>query len=73
MFQEGVGPHVREVLEQALSTHSCLHEGDWVEVQHEGQVYDLRVRELRPQAQVSIIDTDLEAEINPSIEVRPGH
>ena len=52
-FQSGVGEHVREVLEAALHTHSCLSEGDWVEVAGpEGATYDLRVRELHPAAQV---------------------
>ena len=52
-FQSGVGEHVREVLEAALHTHSCLSEGDWVEVAGPGgAAYDLRVRELHPAAQV---------------------
>jgi hypothetical protein len=52
LFQECVGEAMRDVLEDALHTHSCLSEGDWVEVQHAGQAFDLRVRELHPEAQV---------------------
>lgn len=32
---------------------SCLSEGDWVEVSHDGVTYDLRVRELHPTDAVS--------------------
>lgn len=54
LFQEAVGEHIREVLEGALHTQACLSEGDWVEVGFGGQSWDLRVRELQPEAQVCL-------------------
>ncbi|KAL4856793.1 General transcription factor IIH subunit 2 [Chlorella vulgaris] len=67
-FQQDVGEDIRGVLEAALLQHSCLTQGDWLSVQHGGQQYDLRICELHPEPAVSVIDTDLEAEINPSLE-----
>lgn len=67
-FQQTIGDDIRPVLETALLQHSALTEKDWVQVHHEGKTWDLRVRELSPAHAVSVIDTDLEAEINPSIE-----
>lgn len=67
-FQQEVGEDIREVLEAALLQHSCLTRGDWLAVRHGEQQYDLRVCDLQPEAAVSVIDTDLEADINPSIE-----
>ena len=67
-FQQEVGEDIRGVLEGALLQHSCLTRGDWLAVPHGGQRYDLRICDLHPEAAVSVIDTDLEAEINPSIE-----
>ena len=68
LFQETVGEGMREALEKALFQHSALTVGDWIEVEHEGQVFDLRVRELEPAAAVSVIDTEVEAEVHPSVE-----
>ncbi|KAL4434646.1 hypothetical protein ABPG77_002769 [Micractinium sp. CCAP 211/92] len=67
-FQQSVGDDIRPVLEGALLQHSCLTRGDWLAVQHGGQSWDLRICDLFPEEAVSVIDTDLEAEINPSIE-----
>lgn len=67
-FQQDVGEDIRGVLEAALLQHSCLTQGDWLSVPHGGQQYDLRICELHPEPAVSVIDTDLEAEINPSLE-----
>jgi ubiquitin fusion degradation protein 1 len=66
---------VKEILENVLSKHSALTEGDWIEVQLPStsttdgtKVHDLKVVQAQPGAAISIIDTDLEAEILPSIE-----
>lgn len=67
-FQPAVGDDLRDILEQCLLQHSCLTVGDWVTVQCGGVDYDLRVKELEPEASVSIIDTEMEAEVHPSIE-----
>ena len=67
-FQEAIGDGLREALETALLQHSALTVGDWIEVHHEGQTFDLRVRELSPADAVSVIDTEVEAEVHPSVE-----
>jgi len=69
LFQEAIGEDLREALETALSSHSALTVGDWIEVKNSaGEVFDLRVRELEPAGAVSIIDTEVEAEVHPSVE-----
>lgn len=69
-FQSTVGDTIRDVLEQALLQHSCLTVGDWISIgdKDTGRAFDLRVRELEPESAVSIIDTELEAEVYPSVE-----
>jgi len=68
---------IRVCLEACLSAYSCLAVGDWVSVTLEGagvggEEFDLRVKELEVEGEAvdscSIIDTDLEAEVHPSIE-----
>lgn len=67
---------VKVCLESCLSAYSCLAVGDWVPVilpHHDGpREFDLRVKELEVDGEsvdaCSIIDTDLEAEVHPSIE-----
>ncbi|KAJ9509812.1 hypothetical protein QJQ45_011591 [Haematococcus lacustris] len=56
-FHEAVGGEVREVLEACLMRHATLTEGDV-----------LRVIELQPSRAVSLIDTDMEAEVVASEE-----
>ncbi|KFM23005.1 hypothetical protein F751_0363 [Auxenochlorella protothecoides] len=63
-FQAEVGPGMREALEAALGARATLTEGDWVRV---GQ-HLLRVRELHPDRQVSVLDAELEADIAASLE-----
>lgn len=67
-FQEEVGEGVEQVLQAAMFTHSTLTQGEWVQVSHAGTLHDLRVLALKPQAAVSVIETDLEAEVDPSVE-----
>ncbi len=67
---------IKVCLETCLSAYSCLAVGDWVPVilpDHDGpREFDLRVKELEVDGEAvdacSIIDTDLEAEVHPSIE-----
>lgn len=59
---------VRSVLERSLMTCCTLTENQWVEVEHEGTQYNLKVQELQPAPQVSILDTDIEADVGPSME-----
>eukprot|EP00775_Hariotina_reticulata_P010375 gene10375-10533_t len=70
-FHEVVGadPEVlRTVLESCLLGYCTLSEGDWVQVTHDGVDYNLRVLELQPGPAVSVIETDIAADVGPSIE-----
>lgn len=67
-FQSKIGDDIRDVLENCLLQHSCLTVGDWVTVKHEGEDFDLQVKELEPEFSVSVIDTEMEAEVHPSVE-----
>jgi ubiquitin fusion degradation protein 1 len=64
------GVDLRAVLESALAARSTLTVGEWVEVElgGGGAPHALRVAELRPEPQVSLIDTEMEAEVGPSLE-----
>lgn len=42
--------------------------GDWVQVPYDGVSYNLRVLEVQPGNAVSVIDTDIAADVGPSIE-----
>eukprot|EP00879_Flechtneria_rotunda_P005717 GHRR01006018.1.p1 GENE.GHRR01006018.1~~GHRR01006018.1.p1 ORF type:complete len:369 (+),score=168.11 GHRR01006018.1:324-1430(+) len=70
-FHEVVGtdPEVlRQSLEQCLLGYCTLSQGDWVQVQHDAVDYKLRVLEVQPGPAVSVIDTDMAADVGPSIE-----
>lgn len=67
-FQKSVGDDVRDCLEASLATHSCLSTGDWLRVSTGEKEHDLRVLNLQPASAVSIIDTEMEAEVEPSVE-----
>lgn len=69
-FQKVVGDEVESALERALLQHSALTVGDWIEVvvPSTGECFDVRVKELEPADAVSVIDTELEAEVLPSLE-----
>ena len=64
-FHTAVGDHMKPVLEQCLLTHCTLTEGDVIQVAvgEPCDVYDLKVLELRPATAVSIMDTDMEADV----------
>lgn len=69
LFQSEVGEDIKPVLENALHGYCTLSVGDWLEVADAtGVTWELRVKELEPETAVSIIDTDLEAQLDPSVE-----
>mmetsp|Transcript_1809 Transcript_1809/g.4608 ORF Transcript_1809/g.4608 Transcript_1809/m.4608 type:complete len:473 (+) Transcript_1809:105-1523(+) len=67
-FHDAVGGDVKQVLEQTLMKHCTLTVGDTLSVEHAGSQYVLRVNRLEPEPAVSIIDTDVEAEVVASVE-----
>lgn len=67
-FQVGV-VDVKSLLERELQLRTTLTEGDEVLARDGERVHTLRVLELQPESAVSLIDTDLEVEIMPSVEM----
>lgn len=55
-FLEVANP--RALLEVALRAYTCLTVGDIVRIPHAGRNFDLEVREVVPDGQASIIETD---------------
>ncbi|KAL6621269.1 hypothetical protein ACP70R_033701 [Stipagrostis hirtigluma subsp. patula] len=70
---EGVGfsdlPNHRAVLETALRNHATLSENDVVVVNYGQLQYKLRVLELKPASSVSVLETDVEVDIEGSDSV----
>ncbi|WVZ70209.1 hypothetical protein U9M48_018891 [Paspalum notatum var. saurae] len=64
---EGAGfsdlPNHRAVLETALRNHATLSENDTVVVNYGQLQYKLRVLELKPASSVSVLETDVEVDI----------
>ena len=67
-FQQAAGDGVRELLEAALAGYCCLSEGDTLSVEVGGATFALRVQALLPAGAVSVVETDLEVEVEPSEE-----
>ncbi|GLC63546.1 hypothetical protein PLESTF_000047900 [Pleodorina starrii] len=67
-FHEAMGEGLREALEAELMGHSTLTEGDWLTVVRDGREWPLRVQELQPSHAVSVLDTELAADVVPSLE-----
>eukprot|EP01024_Parvocaulis_polyphysoides_P027087 TRINITY_DN24622_c0_g1_i3.p1 TRINITY_DN24622_c0_g1~~TRINITY_DN24622_c0_g1_i3.p1 ORF type:complete len:407 (+),score=68.53 TRINITY_DN24622_c0_g1_i3:133-1353(+) len=67
-FQKEVGDEISNVLEQTLASYCTLTQGDIIHAEHNEQVYELKVLQLQPDSAVSIIDTEMEADIQPSVE-----
>ena len=64
-----MGDALKDVLEAALHRRCTLTQGDWLRIAGpDDTTWDLRVKELLPEAQVGIVDTDLEAQLDPSVE-----
>jgi hypothetical protein len=61
-------PGLEGILHQSLQPLCALTTGDTVRVTHAGSSFDLDVVQLEPACQVSLIDTDIQVEINPSKE-----
>ncbi|XP_024371340.1 uncharacterized protein [Physcomitrium patens] len=53
----------KAVLETELRQHASLTEGDLLTVHHGGVDYGLRVLELKPRTNVSVLETDLEVDV----------
>ncbi|KAG0589348.1 hypothetical protein M758_1G014300 [Ceratodon purpureus] len=53
----------KAVLETELRQHASLTQGDLLTVQHGGIDYGLRVLELKPQSNISVLETDLEVDV----------
>ncbi|KAL6615355.1 hypothetical protein ACP70R_037625 [Stipagrostis hirtigluma subsp. patula] len=70
---EGVGfsdlPNHRAVLETALRNHATLSENDVVVVNYGQLQYKLKVLELKPASSVSVLETDVEVDIEGSDSV----
>lgn len=54
------------MLERSLKTHTTLTVGDVLFVRHGRQTFEVLVAELKPEAAVNILNTDLEVAIMPS-------
>ena len=54
-FQQAVAQDIETVLESTLLTRSTLTEGDWLSVTHQDRLWALRVQQLQPASQVSVI------------------
>ena len=68
-FQQAAGENAKEILEAALAGYCCLTEGDSLAVEVAGGVsFTLRVQALLPAEAVSVVETDLEVEVEPSEE-----
>uniref|UniRef100_A0A7S4BTG8 UBX domain-containing protein n=1 Tax=Chrysotila carterae TaxID=13221 RepID=A0A7S4BTG8_CHRCT len=59
---------VKLFLEHELHLRTTLSEGDELEVGTGAERHVLRILELKPESAVSLIDTDLEVEVNASVE-----
>jgi len=60
---------LKTVLERVLSKQTTITQGDWIPVRHEGRTYTLAVRELQPDYQAVLLNTDVEIDLMPSEEV----
>uniref|UniRef100_A0A1D1ZJX7 Ubiquitin fusion degradation protein 1 n=1 Tax=Anthurium amnicola TaxID=1678845 RepID=A0A1D1ZJX7_9ARAE len=56
-------PYHKAVLETSLRRHATLSQGDVITVNHGELSYKLRVLELKPSSNVSVIETDVEVDI----------
>ncbi|CAJ1453147.1 unnamed protein product [Effrenium voratum] len=57
---------LEHVLLETLRGHTALTLGDWLPIRHQGQTYELMVRDLEPETEMALIDTDLTVEVLPS-------
>ena len=57
---------IKAILEKTLRDHIVLTRGDWIPIFHEGNWYELVVRDTRPDETLEVLNTDLEVDILPS-------
>lgn len=62
--------NVKLMLEDNLKHHSTLTVGDIVTVWYRGQRYTLTVSAMQPEPQGSLIDTDVEVDLDESVEYK---
>lgn len=66
-------PNHKAVLETTLRKHAALSQGDVITVSYGELYYRLRVLELKPAMSVSILETDIEVDIEGSDSVLDGN
>jgi ubiquitin fusion degradation protein 1 len=64
--KDAIRMDLEHVLLETLRGHTALTEGDWLPIRHNGVTYELLVRELAPEPQILLLDTDLTVEVLPS-------
>jgi ubiquitin fusion degradation protein 1 len=64
--KDAIRMDLEHILLETLRGHTALTVGDWLPIRHNGITYELVVRELLPQPQLLLIDTDLTVEVLPS-------
>lgn len=62
-------PNHKAVLETTLRKHATLSQGDFITVNYGEVTYKLRVLELKPAASVSVLETDIEVDVEGSNSV----
>jgi hypothetical protein len=64
---------LRVMLEQNLQFHATLSEGDLLEVWHRGKCFETRVAEIKPSPAATIMNTDMELDLDLPDEVKQAH
>ena len=67
--EESVQLDIKALLERTLQDHFVIARGDWLPLVHQGQRYELVVKELEPEPVIVLLNTDLEVDLLPSEEV----
>merc|ERR1712146_218654 len=62
---------MRAMLEMNFNKHSTLTVGDIITVWHRGKSYDVLVKLIEPEAQVCLLDTDIEVDLEDQ-EIAPS-
>eukprot|EP00929_Paragymnodinium_shiwhaense_P074842 TRINITY_DN38297_c0_g1_i2.p1 TRINITY_DN38297_c0_g1~~TRINITY_DN38297_c0_g1_i2.p1 ORF type:complete len:691 (+),score=223.95 TRINITY_DN38297_c0_g1_i2:133-2205(+) len=57
---------LEHVLLETLRGHTALTQGDWLPLRHDGTTFELVVKELEPETQLALLNTDLTVEVLPS-------
>ena len=59
---------LKSILQRVLSQQTTITQNDLIPIRHEGRTYILAVRELWPEPQAVLLDTDVEVDLMPSEE-----